>query len=297
MTAPRILGPDTSIKTILAATDLSARGDRSLARAALIARQHGAKLHALHVVDDQLSDAIQAQVKADARADLDKAVAALAGDEPLDVAADVVAGRGYNEILARADRCGADLIVMGTHRNETFRNPFVGTGLERVIRYGAQPVLVVPKRVDGAYRKVVVGVDFSAFSRVAIRGALALAPAAQVHAVHAYHQPFGGFLGGEHDKRTVRTEHEDALAKFIEAEMTALVETCVSGADTRPNIALHVETGQPIAVLRRAVTELKPDLVTLGTHGRVGVANAILGSVAESLLNDPPCDVLVVKAW
>ena len=32
-------------------------------------------------------------------------------------------------------------------------------------------------------------------------------------------------------------------------------------------------------------------------HGRTGVAHAFLGSVAEDLLHQAHCDVLVAKAW
>jgi nucleotide-binding universal stress UspA family protein len=50
-------------------------------------------------------------------------------------------------------------------------------------------------------------------------------------------------------------------------------------------------------VLREQIATLKPDLLVVGTHGRTGVAGAVLGSVATGLLSDPPCDVLAVKAW
>jgi nucleotide-binding universal stress UspA family protein len=35
----------------------------------------------------------------------------------------------------------------------------------------------------------------------------------------------------------------------------------------------------------------------VGTHGRTGVAHAILGSIAGKLLHRPRCDVLAVRAW
>lgn len=297
MTAPTVLSPDTPITDILAATDLSARGDRCLARAILIARQHNAVLHVLHVVDEQLQDDIQAKVLISAEAEIKKSLTTLGAGDDLKIDVVCVAGQNYDSILNMADSCGANLIVMGTHRNESFRNPFSGTGLERVIRYGAHPVLVVPNRVDGPYTKAVVGVDFSVYSRVAIRGALTIAPNAELHAVHAYNQPFGGFLSGDHDKRTIRAEHQGSLTRIIEGEMSALVDASLNAAGVGPNIAMHVEIGETAAVLRHWVDIREADLVTLGTHGRTGLSNAVLGSIAETFLNDPPCDVLVVKAW
>jgi nucleotide-binding universal stress UspA family protein len=37
------------------------------------------------------------------------------------------------------------------------------------------------------------------------------------------------------------------------------------------------------------------DLIVMGTHGRTGVERLVLGSVAERVLRDAPCSVLVVK--
>jgi nucleotide-binding universal stress UspA family protein len=37
------------------------------------------------------------------------------------------------------------------------------------------------------------------------------------------------------------------------------------------------------------------DLVVMGTHGRTGIDRLVLGSVAEKVLRDAPCSVLVVK--
>lgn len=297
MTAPTALSPDLPITNILATTDLSARGDRCLARALLIARHHGATLHVLHVVDEKLPEKVRTGLIADGQTEIDRALAALGADDGLNVEVTCVSGSNYEEILSKADTCAANLIVMGTHRNEGSRNPFTGTTLERVIRYGTHPVLVVPNRVDGPYKKTVIGVDFSVFSRVAIRGALAVAPNAEVHAVHAYLQPFGGFLSGEHDKKSIRAEEQEQLSRFIEGEMSALVDASLNAAGLSPNLNMHVVAGEAASVLRQSVADRKADLLTVGTHGRVGISHAILGSIAEEFLNDPPCDVLVVKAW
>ena len=37
------------------------------------------------------------------------------------------------------------------------------------------------------------------------------------------------------------------------------------------------------------------DLVVVGTHGRTGVAHAVLGSVAERVVRTAPCPVLTVR--
>lgn len=53
--------------------------------------------------------------------------------------------------------------------------------------------------------------------------------------------------------------------------------------------------GETSGTIRENVTNLKPYLFAVGTHGRIGIAHAILGSVAEDLLANAPIDVLTVK--
>jgi hypothetical protein len=51
--------------------------------------------------------------------------------------------------------------------------------------------------------------------------------------------------------------------------------------------------GYPEPVLYEEIERAAPDLLVLGTHGRTGIAHAMLGGVAETFLSKPPCDVLV----
>ena len=215
----------------------------------------------------------------------------------LDIQIEVVPGKGYNDILENAAAHGADLIVMGIHRNESGKKSISGTTMERVIRKSKLPVLVVPDRVKGSYEKVMIGVDFSVFSRVALRSAVALAPSAEFYAVHAFQVPFEAFQPGEELRQTVRNEHERDLTAMIEEELDSLIGSSVTGQQSDISLRKVVQHGEVPAVLRAEVERLQPDLMVLGTHGRVGLSHALLGSVADDFLNLPPCDVLVVKAW
>lgn len=45
----------------------------------------------------------------------------------------------------------------------------------------------------------------------------------------------------------------------------------------------------------RYAKDLEADLVVLGTHGRTGIAHALLGSVAERVVRRAPCAVMTVR--
>ncbi|HVM99476.1 MAG TPA: universal stress protein [Caulobacteraceae bacterium] len=55
--------------------------------------------------------------------------------------------------------------------------------------------------------------------------------------------------------------------------------------------------GEAAKSIEWAIETWSPDLLVIGSHGRDGVARAMLGSVAEATMRHSPCPVLVVKSW
>jgi nucleotide-binding universal stress UspA family protein len=53
--------------------------------------------------------------------------------------------------------------------------------------------------------------------------------------------------------------------------------------------------GDPAAEIVRYGRDAGADVIVMGTHGRTGVERLLMGSVAEKVLRDAPCSVLVVK--
>ena len=66
---------------------------------------------------------------------------------------------------------------------------------------------------------------------------------------------------------------------------------------TNPDIAVnHVFLqGDPATRIISYAAEAGSDLIVMGTHGRTGLERLLLGSVAEKVMRDAPCSVLVVK--
>jgi len=64
-----------------------------------------------------------------------------------------------------------------------------------------------------------------------------------------------------------------------------------------PNIPVrHVFLeGDPATEIVRYARESGVDRIVMGTHGRTGTERLLMGSVAEKVLRDAPCSVLVVK--
>lgn len=282
------------MKSILMATDLSARSDRALERAATIARDGGGELTIVHVVDEDLPPSLANAQQRAAKETIQGHVDTLTEGNKPSVSIKVVLGRDYVGIIEMSERVDAELIVLGVHRKDAFKDMFRGSTVERVIRVGNIPVLLAKDRVSGPYQRIIVAADFSVYSRRAIEFAVDLAPGGEFHVVHAYDVPFKGFLYGDDTRRTVRKQHEEKFQKMVEEEMATFLFPFEAKTFKLERI---MQQGTVRGVIDRQVNLLIPDLLVIGTHGRTGVARALLGSVAQDILRNPPCDVLAVKAW
>jgi nucleotide-binding universal stress UspA family protein len=76
------------------------------------------------------------------------------------------------------------------------------------------------------------------------------------------------------------------------AEGLAAEESRVRAAGIATDSATLIGRPDSEIVARAAATHA--DLIVMGTHGRSGLAHALLGSVAERVVQHAPCPVLIV---
>jgi nucleotide-binding universal stress UspA family protein len=136
---------------------------------------------------------------------------------------------------------------------------------------------------------VLVAHDFSETSAAALDYALGLAQklGARVTIVHAYELPSYGapevlILATDWTKQ-VEVVAREALDKIIVAVRSR-------GFDAQPAL----RKGTAWREIDATATEMKADLIVVGSEGRSGLGRALLGSVAEKVVRTAPCPVLVV---
>ena len=56
-----------------------------------------------------------------------------------------------------------------------------------------------------------------------------------------------------------------------------------------------IRDGQLFVQIIRCAREVKADIIVMGSHGRTGLAQVLLGSVAEKVVRKAPCSVLIIK--
>jgi nucleotide-binding universal stress UspA family protein len=68
-----------------------------------------------------------------------------------------------------------------------------------------------------------------------------------------------------------------------------------AGGEPPPGVTIHYRDGVPHEEIVRYADEHRVDLIVMGTHGRRGLAHALLGSVAERVVRNARCPVLTVR--
>jgi nucleotide-binding universal stress UspA family protein len=168
----------------------------------------------------------------------------------------------------------------------------LGTTADRVLRHGGLPLLLVRARAQGPYNSLLVAVDFSPASRRALELALRWFASARVAAVTAYGTSRRSFLGDDAQAREAAAETRRLALKGILQEVRHTLGPENEAAIER--VVPMVERGWAEDVILRAAQEEKPGLIVVGTHARGGLQHAVLGSVAEWVLTEAPCDVLAI---
>jgi nucleotide-binding universal stress UspA family protein len=126
--------------------------------------------------------------------------------------------------------------------------------------------------------KILYPTDFSSHSNQAYFHAVALAEkhGASLTIMYVYAPPLGS-SGGED-----RPYWKDQLEQIRPVD---------------PGIAVHhvFLDGDPATEIVQYAADAGIDLIVMGTHGRTGLERLLMGSVAEKVMRDAHCSVLVVK--
>lgn len=282
------------MKRLLIASDLSKRSRVAMRRAVALARQFGAELIVLHVVDDDRPEELIAAECRSAETTVREQLGAVGTvglvEEPTIT---IRVGDPFQVISSEADRIEAELVVMGAHRKRILGDVFTGTTIERVTRLGSRPVLMVNTEGDQPYRHVLVAVDLSDASAHALHTARAVGLLDPLHAaaVHGF-MPLGeGMMYYANVDRTRIEEHVAVSAGQARAAIGGFLRD--NGFAEMADLML-IEKAAPFEAVRIGVSKFQPDLLVIGTRGHSGLKRILLGSVADQALRQIDIDILAV---
>lgn len=137
-----------ALRTILHPTDFSASSGYAFQLASALARDHGARIHVLHVGRSPIVTSVEGIVPPEPEhyyEELAESLHAVQADPP-NVAVDhqlLLVGEPDAEIIRVAEALNVDLIVMGTHGRTGLGRLLMGSVAEHVVRRAPCPVVTV----------------------------------------------------------------------------------------------------------------------------------------------------------
>lgn len=273
---------------VLAAVDLTALGRRVADRGRMLAEELEGSLEIVHVSEPMaeafVPEPVAALIRSHERAMLDELGEWCRARTERPVHVTSVKGSPSWEIVKAAKK--ADITVIGS---SAIDQAHVGPSARRVVQASRGDVLMVRRQPRVPYRRVVVGVDMSEASAMAVMSALRWAPEAEVTLVHAVTPRFDGMMvaAGMFPEEVVH-----ATRDRIDRAGIALEEF----AERWPGrVRTTLAEGPAKEVIEETARRRSADLVAVANHGASATKMVLLGTVSGEVLDSVPSDVLIAR--
>ena len=141
---------------------------------------------------------------------------------------------------------------------------------------------------------VVVAYDFSPAARAVLDRAVALATRAPFHVLHfiTVIDPHKGAAVEPHHGK-VDIDYADRVRDIMTKELGKVLAESPSAPEL--HFFAHARIGKPAEEILELAEELGADLILIGTHGHTGLSRLVMGSVAERVVREAGCPVLVAR--
>ena len=222
--------------------------------------------------------------------ELTERVGALLGEGVARIRVEPSLGRADVRLVEMAREEQSDLVITGTHQRHGLArvpHPSISRG---VLRYAPMSVVCIPaarvetiERQSARLGRVLAASDLSEHGSSAIPYAYgAVSPGGIVRLLHVL-EPSG----------LLETRSIQVVAQ-TEERLRAQVPADAAARGIQTEVAV-IEEGDIAKAIRQEAERFGAHLVCIGSHGRSGLAKAVLGSVAQSLMAQSPRPVLVVR--
>lgn len=141
-------------------------------------------------------------------------------------------------------------------------------------------------------KKILVPVDFSEFSKNALRYAVDFARnnAAKLYLIYVVEPVIypADFSMGQVALPSVELE----VNSKAKEELENLAKKEIPG---NLNYDIIIKTGKPFVEINETASEIDADLIIIASHGHTGVEQILFGSTAEKVVRKAPCPVLSLR--
>ena len=141
-------------------------------------------------------------------------------------------------------------------------------------------------------KKVLVPIDFSDYSKNALKYAVNFAKSFNAEIILVYvvepviYPP--DFSMGQIAMPSINAEWDDR----VKDELQKLAKSDFTGSE---NVKTVIKTGKPFVEIIETAKEEDVDLIIIATHGHSGVEHILFRSTAEKVVRKAPCPVLTLR--
>jgi nucleotide-binding universal stress UspA family protein len=200
-------------------------------------------------------------------------------------------------LLEIATANNVDLLILGPHEKRTFRETltenFAGTVATRLLAAKTCPVLIVRESARREYMRVLMALDLTPNASAAVQAAesMMIEPHADVSVLHAFDAPYMGLVEHGDPGRGMSSRYKSLWNSHATVSIRSLLRRASSDFS---RYGIQIDDATPARAILNAIELQEPDLLVMGTRGRGPLRRALLGSVANEVLNEAWCDVFVV---
>ncbi|MDJ0829526.1 MAG: universal stress protein [Desulfobacterales bacterium] len=206
-------------------------------------------------------------------------------------------GMPHREILRKARKEDADLIIMGAHTREedvgaTRHRAVAGSTMQKVAKAARCPVVIVSRPCTTCWKlfsNIVIGTDFSKASRSAFLFAYKLAKEvnAKLHIFHAIDIDLGN---------TVKVKAQAEIEQRVAEARKRIEKEYISQMKDFDNYDIAIWEGIPYVEILKFARERSSDLIVMAHHTReIDPELALLGSTVEQVVLRAACPVASVN--
>ena len=144
-------------------------------------------------------------------------------------------------------------------------------------------------------RKVLIALDATDEAEEVLEGAMGLDPrgSSDIHVITVIPPIMSGVSGMDGASFAASWPLRD-MEETIAQETTKNIRERVATYGIEPDRVV-TRVGRPAIEIRAQAEKDGTDLIVIGSHGRHGLSGVMLGSTANGVLHNAPCDVLTVR--
>lgn len=273
------------MKKILVPTDFSDHAYYALQVAAQIAKKNNGEIILLHMLElpHQAGDAIGSghdlpEIMLFKNSAINRLEELMDDDclEGLKVSEIIQFELAFDGIMKVSEKNDIDLVVMGSHGASGFKEMFIGSNAEKVVRNSVAPVLIIKKDAgEFNVNKFVFASDFSD----------------EIKKPFAKVVEFANKFGAELELAMINTPSSFKPTHVAEAIMKNFVSNFTIN---KYSINIYNDVNVENGILHFA-DHIDADLIGVSTHGRKGIAHFFNGSISEDLVNHALRPVVTFK--